>query len=185
MGLSGIVLYCKRAFWFSLGAGVLWSAGYGLACRARPALRRPEKYLLSLLFVCYLAALIQITVVRDWASFFSFWGAPHSSDTVQLLPFATTAEEAGRGIWPLFYHVGGNLLWFFPLGFLGPPAWKRLRPISALALAAVCLSLSIEVLQWVFMTGSSDIDDLIYNLGGALAGWSAFSFFRQRKRPPD
>ena len=33
------------------------------------------------------------------------------------------------------------------------------------------LSILIESLQWVLNTGLTDVDDVIYNSGGALLGW--------------
>ena len=170
MGLSGILLYCRRAFLFALPAGALWSAGYWLVHRKRPIPR--GKFFCSRLLVCYLAALFQITVIRDWAGFFPL-APPRPLYTLQLIPLRTTLEEASRGLWPFLYHVAGNMAWFLPLGLLGPRAWKRLEGPVALLLCGAGLSLLIEALQWAFSTGVSDIDDLLLNACGALSGWAA------------
>jgi glycopeptide antibiotics resistance protein len=38
-------------------------------------------------------------------------------------------------------------------------------------LGGLMLSVLIESLQWVLNTGMTDVDDVIYNSGGALLGW--------------
>ncbi|MDD2954960.1 MAG: VanZ family protein [Oscillospiraceae bacterium] len=171
MSLSGILLYSRRAFVFALAAGLLWSAGYALSCRKNASLRQARPYLLSLLFVCYLAALFQITVIRDWNGFFHFSDISRSWATVQLVPLRTTLEEAGRGLWPFLYHVAGNMIWFLPLGVLGPMTVAALRRPAVLLGCSAALSAAIEALQWLFGSGASDIDDLLLNICGAMLGW--------------
>jgi len=61
----------------------------------------------------------------------------------------------------------GNIFLFFPLGFLLRGLFRRGTWISVALCAG--FSLLMEVLQWVFAIGRSDIDDLLLNtLGGTL-----------------
>ena len=61
----------------------------------------------------------------------------------------------------------GNIFLFFPLGFLLRGLFQRKAWVSIAICAA--FSLLMEICQWVFAIGRSDIDDLLLNtLGGVL-----------------
>lgn len=134
-----------------------------------------------LLFVCYLAALIQITVIRDYKSFFLFFTRAHSFSTIQIIPFRTTLEALFEGAWPFCYHIIGNMIWFVPLGILGPYLFKWLKKGQSLFFFSFCLSGGIEILQWIFATGVSDVDDILINVLGAFFGWFLLLLFENRK----
>lgn len=156
MSLNGIWIYCLRAAVFAAAVCGL----YALFCRLRG---RPAG-LKHLAAVAYLAALIQITVLRggvDWQAVLT-----GERNALQLLPLKTTLAEARLGAWPLIYHVCGNLIWFAPLGFL-----LRGRKWYATLLAGAAVSAGIELMQYALMTGMTDIDDVLLNSLGALLGW--------------
>ncbi len=69
----------------------------------------------------------------------------------------------------LLYNVLGNIVWFFPLGML----IKRKNDLSLTQLFAIAFSVSliIEILQYILYSGISDIDDIIFNVLGAMIGY--------------
>ena len=157
MSIGGIAQYCLRAGTFA----AVVCAAYALICLLRGRVLRLRR----LLGIAYLAALLQITVIRggvDWAQVLT---ATHNAP--RLLPLRTTLEELRAGAWPLIYHVVGNLVWFVPLGAL-------LRKKNALAalLAGAGASICIELMQYLLMTGVTDVDDVLLNALGALLGWA-------------
>ena len=155
MSLTGILIYCLRAVTFAAAVCAL----YALVCWLRGRKLHPGR----LAALAYLAALVQITVIRggvDWAQVLTA-----TRDAPQLLPLRTTLEELRAGAWPLIYHVVGNLIWFVPLGVL---LRKRGAPVALLAGAGA--SASIELMQYLLMTGMSDVDDVLLNALGALLG---------------
>ena len=167
MNITQILLYTGRAFLFALAVGIVWILFFH---RRKPLLRK-------LPFFCYLAALVQITVIRDWGTLFRFPEGSHSLKTVQFIPFRTTLAELHSGLWPFCFHVIGNMIWFVPLGILGPMFFRRLRHTWQLLLCAAALSAAIELSQWCLSTGVSDVDDIILNIAGTLCGfliWTAF-----------
>lgn len=170
MNLSQIILYTVRALSFSLAAGILWT----LFLHRRKGLMR------KLPFVCYLAALIQITVIRDWRTLFVFPKGSHTLKTVQLFPLRTTLAELTNGAWPFCFHVIGNMIWFVPLGILGPALFSSLRSLRRMILCAACLSACIELGQWCLATGVTDIDDVILNTAGAVCGFMIWNLLHQR-----
>ena len=156
MSIRGIALYTLRAVAFA----AVVSAVYALGCR----LRKREVRWKRLLGIAYMAALIQITVLRggvNWARVFA-----GGRNAPRLIPLETTIAEFHGGAWSFTYHTVGNLLWFAPLGWL----LRRRKPGAAL-LAGAALSAGIELMQFLLMTGVTDIDDVIFNALGALLGW--------------
>ena len=164
MSLRGIALYSLRAGIFAAAICAL----YALICllrRRRPGLKR-------LLGIAYIAALVQITVLRGGVN----WQAVlhEGRQLPQLLPFGTTLALLGGGTWNFIYNTLGNLLWFVPLGML----LAKRRGYQAL-LAGALVSACIETGQYILMTGQSDIDDVIINALGTLLGWAMLRLWRR------
>lgn len=88
--------------------------------------------------------------------------------SIELRPF-DQLRFSSDWFTPLFGY-GGNLLLFVPLGFILCSMFHvKHRVLKAVAVAA-CFSLTLEITQYVFALGYSDIDDLIMNTLGALLG---------------
>lgn len=94
--------------------------------------------------------------------------------TLQLIPFS----EIRRGMyggWVLFLVIA-NIGIFLPVGFFTALLWRRPRWYRSL-LAGLCSSCAIEFIQF-FVGRSSDIDDVLLNTAGALAGFWLFLLLR-------
>lgn len=63
-----------------------------------------------------------------------------------------------------------NVLLFVPLGFFLPLYWKNFKKLHWTVLFGFCTSLLIEILQ-IFTFRATDVNDLITNTLGTLAGW--------------
>lgn len=77
------------------------------------------------------------------------------------------------GFW--LRNLVGNLVLLLPLGLVGPIVFPWLDRWLRLLLAAVAISLVIEVAQLWIPDRSSDVDDVLLNVGGALLGYAIFS----------
>ena len=66
-----------------------------------------------------------------------------------------------------------NVLAFIPIGLLMGAGFKGLKWWCAM-LIGVCLSVSIESLQFVFKKGFSEVDDVMHNTLGCLLGYVAY-----------
>lgn len=157
------------------------------------------------LFVVFCAGLAALTLfpANFWAYVFDWifrrdywnwgWGVsgwrladfyPSWEETVSGLDYLpdmlTPFQEIRRALdhmsyWLLFMLVG-NIIMFMPLGFFPALLWRKWRWWKSL-LAGFCASASIEFIQF-FIGRSTDIDDVILNTTGALAGFWVFCLLR-------
>lgn len=78
-----------------------------------------------------------------------------------------------------------NAVLFYPAGLLTcelfPKTWKEYRKILLVALVFALLSVGIEVCQYRFSLGQAEVDDVMHNTLGTLAGATA-SIIHLRKR---
>lgn len=140
-----------------------------------PAMRR--SILALVLLALYLVVLLALTM------------APARRLPVQmvnLIPFKSIVAGIQRGGWLLNVNVLGNILAFMPLGVLIPALTRRLSVPAAVLGASAFVSISIEVLQWLFARRVADIDDVILNVAGALVGYGcAMLLARDALVPPE
>lgn len=102
MSLPGHCFYTERALRFALIVEPVWLLGYGVTHGGRRGLRdglQGGRFLWSSLLVFYLAALVQITVIRGGIDIGAFWAASHDSSAVQLVPLWYTLQQARAGWW--------------------------------------------------------------------------------------
>jgi VanZ like family len=72
-------------------------------------------------------------------------------------------------------ELGGNLVLLMPLAVLLPILFDRLRGFVRLTLAVAVISLGIEAVQGLLLTGRSfDVDDVILNTVGAALAYLIF-----------
>ncbi len=83
--------------------------------------------------------------------------------SINLTPFDMIVEQG------FTLNVWGNILMFIPLGIYFSNWMKKFHFWKVLG-AVIGTSLGIEVLQYIFKRGASDIDDLLLNTAGGLIG---------------
>ena len=64
-------------------------------------------------------------------------------------------------------NLAGNLLAFMPFALFLPLLWKSARRFWRFAVSMVLAAVLIETAQFLLLTGSCDIDDVLLNAGGA------------------
>jgi len=128
-----------------------------------------------LLLIAYLGVLAVLV-------FLPFGRAMDLGDRLNIIPFATIdrAFELGPRS-PSFRLMVGNIAAFVPFGLLLPLAFRMRWPVLTMGLAALALSVGIEAGQATISASlgyayrSTDIDDVILNVLGALIGALAFA----------
>lgn len=107
-------------------------------------------------------------VVLLWLVLFKFSAHPlsvllhYQRRSLNLIPFAGSSQSN-------FYQVIGNIIAFIPLGVFLSINFKAIDFRRKLTYIFV-LSVAIEITQYVFAIGSSDITDVISNTLGGLIG---------------
>ena len=156
---------------YSLAAGLfgLGAAGIWLLSRCIREKRGPRREdIPGLPGVIYLAAVVEIIGLRIGLQPFRWLGGKPC-----LIPLQETVGVWREGPGAFIYHVGGNLLWFVPLGAIVAKREGH-RWHHALLLGAG-LSTALECLQWLLGTGMPCIDDTLLNALGALLGYCIFN----------
>lgn len=140
---------------------------------ARRAVPHLEFHALTLGVVAVVIGLL--TLLKNHFVIAGLWdAAAHNQRSLDLRLFNGFIDS------PVWYgpltNTFGNIVLFLPLGFLLHLLIShRLRyPILGILLGGAAVSLCIEIAQFVFAAGYSDVDDLLTNSLGALIGaWLA------------
>jgi len=115
-----------------------------------------------------LGAVGALTLFKSSVSLEPFWNpAAHDQRSIDLILFNGFIDP------PIWYgpwtNTFGNILLFLPLGLLAALIVGRgHRPVLWATIMGLVLSLVIEVAQYIFVVGYSDVDDLLTNTAGAL-----------------
>ncbi len=124
------------------------------------------KKLCVVIFSIYIVCVYHLT---DTGTLFDIlkYHFTHIQDSLNLTPFPYYINE--------FTHFL-NILLFVPFGFLVPMIWKKMNNIFYVFGSGLLLSVLIEASQLLNLR-ITDVDDLIMNVGGALAGFIIFNIF--------
>ena len=166
-----------------LGCLALRRAGGGAGLAAGAAAATPRRTL---------AARVVLTLYVGWLAGETFFPLPttvaalHAGAVAHpggglhanLVPFSSIGQLLALGWhWPTIRLLAGNVLVFVPFGLLAPTACAGLGTWRRALLAALALSVSIELGQLVVsvLVGYSyrvtEIDDVILNVSGVLLGF--------------
>ncbi len=135
-------------------------------------------------FVIYILSLVALL-------FFGSANRGYEYRSVNLVPFKTIelylTTTALSGTVKLLNLVG-NVLIFVPLGFYLSVFSHRLHLLVRLVIL-LAVPVTVEILQYIFKTGASDVDDVILNFAGGLLGtsicWLAERIFRRFQKDED
>lgn len=128
-----------------------------------------QKKLTSVLFVIYIIVLSWIILFKMQ---FSISNMPQLR-SLNLIPFAGSVIINGKMD---FDEIFNNVLIFIPFGlYMGMlkgnwPFWKKIIPV-------ILTSFALELIQFIFAIGASDITDLIGNSLGGVIGCLIFMGF--------
>lgn len=81
-----------------------------------------------------------------------------------------------------FENLFGNILMFIPMGFYLPSLFKKQKKFLVMLLTVICISTSIECIQFFTKLGTTDIDDIILNVFGAIIGYIFYLIVKGKER---
>lgn len=129
--------------------------------------RAAVKIISIVMFILYMSFLIYLT----------FFDHTYGRDIFQrrliIVPFKTIIKFLTSSYnWKIvMINIAGNIAAFVPMGFLLPLAFDRLKSFSIVLIVVFLATLSIEVFQYIFAVGTSDIDDIMLNVLGGILGY--------------
>lgn len=131
-----------------------------------------------LLLIAYLVALAILV-------FLPFGRAMELGDRLNLEPLATIDRAFDQGPRSLAFRLMiANIAAFIPLGILLPLAFPAVARLAAVLIGAVALSSAVEMGQLAISLNlgyayrSTDVDDVILNVAGAVIGYTAIALTR-------
>lgn len=127
-------------------------------------------------FAFYVILLLMLTTFRDtyfpWQLNFNF-NRPLSDANFVFMKETLKLTKAAS-LLDFFYNSLGNILWFIPFGFLFPIVIMQKHCFRITFLTGLIFSITIETMQFVLATGVSDIDDVFFNVCGAIVGYGIY-----------
>ena len=135
--------------------------------------------IMMLLYVLFLAKIIAFrhySMDEIWLNILDFRlsNIPKGWEHANLIPFRSGIDFMFFTNVPLSFKTGqilSNLIAFAPLGAFGPILWKRLEKAGKMLLFVFALSFVFELMQWAFRLGVFDIDQIMLNMAGCMAGF--------------
>lgn len=151
--------------------------------RTRRRRERKIRLVGRVLFVCYLCFLIYFLFFADW---YNHRPGIMAEISVNLKPFREIMRflryREQLGFKAVFLNLAGNILGFIPFGFFLPVISRRFQNGLVVVLLGALNSSLVEAVQLITRTGTCDVDDVILNTLGALAGYIIFVICNRIRR---
>lgn len=140
------------------------------------------KHQILFTFIFYLIMLIDFTLIdedmgRNIYNVFSWNRAAlrdYINTSTNLIPFCTVKlfingyKNGNVDFLVMCENIFGNFAAFMPFAFFLPCFFKHFNKWYSVLVAVTVSVIIVELLQLLFLTGSSDIDDVILNVAGAM-----------------
>lgn len=140
------------------------------------------KRCLIFIFVFYVIMLIDFTLIDEdmGRNIFNVlsWNRAAFRDYIDtstnIVPFYTVKlfingyKNGDVAFLVMHENIFGNIAAFMPFSFFLPCLFKGFNKWYRVLIAVTLLVITVELLQFLFLTGSSDIDDVILNVTGAM-----------------
>ena len=133
---------------------------------------RPALWTVFILYCFVLAYLLFLS--RGARTGYSY--AEYIKHFTNFVPFKTIIEYVQRyanGYWWLStVNLLGNLALFVPMGMALPCVSKKFNRFWKVTLTFLGIVVAVEITQGLLRVGSIDIDDVIFNVSGAMIGYA-------------
>lgn len=128
----------------------------------------------KVLFVLYIIFIIYFLIFSDWYGRTREMQEYHYNLVLfrEIRRFWNYRDQVG--LFAMFTNLFGNVIIFMPFGFFMPMA-SRYRSCFSAVFYSFGLSLCVETFQLLTRVGSFDVDDLLLNTVGGLAGYVIFA----------
>ena len=127
----------------------------------------------KVLFVLYVVFIVWFLIFSDWYGRTGVMREYHYNLELfkEIKRFWDYREQVG--MFAMFTNLFGNVIIFVPFGIFLPMA-SRYQSLFSTLFASFGLSLCVEIFQFIARVGSFDVDDLLLNTVGGIAGHIVF-----------
>ncbi len=170
--ISRLILLCGSCLFMYIG-------GYKLSNEVNSNI--PMKINLWIFFIIYLVLLITLTL------FDPIWGRHGINNVIDTDSFSYYIDNAFNYIpfktiniyirnlsynviskQNIMFNLVGNFVCMMPFALFLPLLFKSENKFKVFLETVLCITMSIEVVQFITTSGTCDIDDIILNAGGAV-----------------
>lgn len=132
--------------------------------------------------MAYLVVLIRIVLFKQVTLYNLFAAIGSMERTISIIPFKSLLDMINNNIsvTRILENILGNIAIFIPFGLLLPIVQKDKS--KKIILYGLITSALIEIIQYVFALGSSDIDDLMLNTLGTVIGYLLYKIIHKKAR---
>lgn len=147
---------------------------------------KPMKINLWIYFILYIILLLILTLfdpmygrsfsIVDWSKeLFN----KYINNSFNIIPFHTIIDYISKfnslyDTKTIMINLLGNLIALMPMAIFLPLLFKKTRKLKKFLLTVVIIVFCIEIVQFLTLTGSCDIDDIILNVTGAIIAYIIF-----------
>lgn len=127
----------------------------------------------KIMFILYVGFIVWFLIFSDWYGRTGIMQEYHYNLELfkEIKRFWDYREQVGY--FSMIINLLGNVVIFIPFGIFLPMA-SRYRSFFTTMFASFGLSLCVEVFQFITRVGSFDVDDLLLNTIGGIAGHILF-----------
>ena len=135
------------------------------------------------LFILYLMSLFYVLFLYERSMDLSWivqggWNTllARQEDHLNLIFFSTILRyiqtmNYATGMRNIIVNIGGHMLMIAPFGFFLPRLHPRFQKLTFFIGVIILIMFMIEGLQFISMSGSFDVDDMLLNVIGAIIGF--------------
>ena len=147
---------------------------------------KPMKINLWIYFILYIILLLTLTLFDPmYGRSFSIvnWSKElfnkYINNSFNIIPFHTIIDYISKfnslyDTKTIMVNLLGNLIALMPMAIFLPLLFKKPRKLKNFILTVVIIVFCIEIVQFLTLTGSCDIDDIILNVTGAIIAYIIF-----------
>lgn len=165
------------------GISLLWLVARVLCFMKKKRIAWKRELLLLLVYICLIVVarftFFPFSKVNGKIQPLIFDAAQAFPFRINLLPFVYLLDYPEKR--EIVLNIVGNITMFIPLGIIWPSVYRELNTHKKVIAAGAGVSLCVEILQLPFFDRVSDVDDLILNTLGFLAGYGLYCIVKKIK----
>ncbi len=151
-----------------------------------------QKIILMILFIIYLIILSYLMVWGRYRFQVMIWNkgnfTNYLGNSVNIIPFHTIIEYTRGYIngyvstYNFVVNIIGNIIAFIPFAYFLPMLFSKINNFKNFIITMIGIVITMELIQFITLSGSCDIDDVILNVLGVGIMFKILNINNNRKK---